>query len=144
MFGRAEKHQDLAAEVTDYTAVRGRSLMRDARDRFLANRAAIACMIVLGLIVAFVLFGPLFAVWDFETIDWNALADVRVAGAPAVETGHFFGTDESGRDLYSRVIQATRTSLLVGLIGAGMALFVGTAYGVIAGYVGGRTDAITP
>jgi len=142
MFGRAAKHQDLAAEVTDYTAVRGRSLMRDARDRFFANKAANACLVVLGLTVAFVVFGPLFAQWDFETIDWDALADVHVAGAPAIETGHFFGTDESGRDLYSRVIQATRTSLLVGLIGASMALIFGTAYGVIAGYVGGRTDAI--
>ena len=142
MFGRAAKHQDLAAEVTDYTAVHGRSLMRDARDRFFANKAAIACLVVLGLTVAFVVFGPLFAQWDFETIDWDALADVRVAGAPSIETGHFFGTDESGRDLYSRVIQATRTSLLVGLIGASMALIFGTAYGVIAGYVGGRTDAI--
>lgn len=142
MATRYEKAGDLAAEVTDYTAVRGRSLMRDARDRFLRNKAAIACMVVLGLIVLFVILGPRFAVWDFETINWDALADVRNAGAPSLETGHYFGTDDSGRDLYSRTIQATQTSLLVGLIGAAMALVVGTAWGVIAGYYGGRADAI--
>jgi oligopeptide transport system permease protein len=142
MFGRAAKHADLAAEVTDYTALRGRSLMRDARERFLRNRAAIACMIVLGAIVGFVVIGPLFAVWDFETINWNALGDVAGQGRPSLETGHYFGTDDSGRDLYSRVIQATQTSLMVGLIGASMALFFGTTYGVIAGYYGGRVDAV--
>ncbi len=142
MFGRAQKHQSLAAEVTDYTAVQGRSLMRDARDRFLRNRAAIACMGVLGLIVAFVVFGPLFAQWSNEEIDWNAMGDVRELGKPSLASGHFFGTDDLGRDLFARSIQATRTSLLVGLIGASMALIVGTAWGVIAGYFGGRTDAI--
>lgn len=141
MFGRAEKHQDLAAEVTETAALRGRSLMRDARDRFLANRAAMGCVGLLGLIVGFVLFGPLVARWDFETIDWSALGDVWIAGRPSFETGHYFGTDDSGRDLYARVIQATRTSLLVGLIGASMALLVGVSYGVVAGYVGGRVDA---
>ncbi len=142
MFGRAEKDQSLAAEVTDYTAVQGRSLMRDARDRFFRNRAAIACMGILGLIVAFVVFGPLFAQWSNEEIDWNAMGDVRELGKPSLASGHFFGTDDLGRDLFARSIQATRTSLLVGLIGASMALFVGTAWGVIAGYFGGRTDAI--
>ncbi|KMW59109.1 Oligopeptide transport system permease protein OppC [Candidatus Rhodobacter oscarellae] len=139
---RYDKAGELAAEVTDYTAVRGRSLMRDARDRFLANRAAIFCIAILAAIVLFVVVGPFFAVWDFETIDWVAMGDVRTLGAPSVDTGHFFGTDDLGRDLFSRTILATSTSLIVGLIGATMALVVGTAWGVIAGYYGGRLDSI--
>ncbi len=142
MFGRSKKAQVLAADITDYTAVRGRSLMRDARDRFLRNKAAIACMIVLIFIVLFVVVGPQFAKWDNEEIDWAALGDVVVLGAPAIESGHFFGTDSLGRDLYSRTIQATGTSLLVGLIGTTMALIFGTAWGVCAGYFGGRVDNI--
>lgn len=142
MFGRGAKHQDLAAEVTDYTAVRGRSLMRDARERFLRNRAAMACVLVLGLIVVFVLIGPWFAQWSNEEIDWNRMGDIKGLGYPSIESGHYFGTDDLGRDLYARTIQATRTSLLVGLIGASMALIFGTAYGVIAGYFGGRVDAV--
>lgn len=114
--------------------------MRDARDRFLRNRAAIACSVLLLMIVLFVIFGPAFATWNNEEIDWAALGDIAVLGAPSIESGHYFGTDALGRDLYSRTIQATGTSLLVGLIGAFMALVTGTTYGVIAGYFGGRLD----
>jgi len=64
------------------------------------------------------------------------------SGVPSISSGHFFGTDDLGRDLYSRTIQATGTSLLVGLIGAGMALIIGIAWGVIAGFYGGRLDSI--
>ncbi|MEM7256540.1 MAG: ABC transporter permease subunit [Pseudomonadota bacterium] len=114
--------------------------MRDARDRFLRNRAAIACSVLLILIVLFVIFGPMAARWNNEEIDWAALGDIATLGAPSIESGHYFGTDALGRDLYSRTIQATGTSLLVGLIGAVMALVTGTTYGVIAGYFGGRLD----
>ncbi|MEL7300357.1 MAG: ABC transporter permease subunit [Pseudomonadota bacterium] len=145
MFGKSEAQAARAETIGDAQiaeAVQGRSLMRDAYERFVQNKAAMACVFVLGLVVAFVLFGPLFAQWSNEEIDWAAMGDVRGLGGPSIETGHYFGTDDLGRDLYSRTIQATQTSLLVGLIGALMALVVGTTYGIIAGYVGGRTDAI--
>ncbi len=142
MFGRSEKAGALASDITDYTAVRGRSLWRDARERFVRNKAAMASLLVLGLIVLFVILGPFFAQWSNEEIDWSRMGDIRGAGAPSVETGHFFGLDELGRDLYARVIQATRTSLLVGLIGASMALVVGTAWGIVAGFYGGRLDSV--
>ncbi|MEL6913530.1 MAG: ABC transporter permease subunit [Pseudomonadota bacterium] len=145
MFGRSTAQSARAERIGDAQAaeaVHGRSLMRDAYERFVRNRAAMACIVVLGLVVAFVLLGPLFAQWSNEEIDWAAMGDVRGLGAPSLETGHYFGTDDLGRDLYSRTIQATRTSLLVGLIGALMALVVGTTYGIVSGYVGGRTDAI--
>lgn len=122
--------------------MRGRSLLRDARDRFFRNKAAISCVLVLSAMLLFVIFGSGFARWSNEEIDWEALGDIQQLGAPSIGSGHFFGTDDLGRDLYSRVIQATGTSLLVGLIGATMALVVGTAYGVIAGYCGGRIDNI--
>lgn len=141
MFAKSQKAEALASDITDFTAVRGRSLWRDAMDRFLRNKAAMASVFILGLIIVFVIFGPLFAQWSNEEIDWNRMGDIRGQGAPSIETGHYFGLDELGRDLYSRVIQATRTSLLVGLIGAGMALIVGTGYGVIAGFYGGKLDS---
>ena len=106
------------------------------------NKASVGATIILGLLILFVFIGPMFARWSVEEIDWSALGDIVVAGAPSIESGHFFGTDSLGRDLYARTIQATGTSLLVGLIGASVALVVGTAYGAIAGYVGGRTDDI--
>ena len=146
MLGRSKKAEAQARKVADDysegSPVRGRSLSRDARDRFLRNKASIVCVVVIALIMLFVFFGPIFSKWNNEEIDWAALGDVAVLGAPSVESGHFFGTDALGRDLYSRVIQATGTSLLVGIVGAAMALIVGTGWGVIAGYYGGRIDAV--
>ncbi|WIY26933.1 ABC transporter permease subunit [Parasedimentitalea psychrophila] len=142
MFAKSTKAAQIAEEVTDFTAVQGRSLWQDARARFVQNRAARACVLVLALIIAFTIFGPLFAQWNNEEIDWDIMGNVAAQGMPSLATGHYFGVDDLGRDLYSRVIQATTTSLLVGLIGASMALFVGTIYGIISGFVGGRTDSI--
>ena len=140
-FGKSEKTAALAGEITDFTAVRGRSLFRDAMNRFLRNKAAMASVVILVLIIAFVLFGPLFSQWSNEEIDWVVMGDVAGMGGPSLETGHFFGVDDLGRDLYARTIQATRTSLLVGLFGAAMALVVGTFWGVVAGYFGGKLDS---
>jgi len=142
MFGNSTKAAQIAEDVTDFTAVQGRSLWQDARTRFVQNRAARACVLVLALIVAFTILGPLFAQWDNEEIDWDIMGSAATQGMPSLATGHYFGVDDLGRDLYSRVIQATSTSLLVGLVGAAMALIVGTVYGIVAGFVGGRTDSI--
>ena len=139
MFQRYKKAEALASDMTHHSAVKGRSLMRDARERFLRNKAALVCLGVLFLVVLFVLLGPLFAVWDNETIDWG---NMGATGVPSLQTGHYFGTDDLGRDLYSRTIQATGTSLMVGLIGAGMALIIGIAWGVIAGFYGGWLDSV--
>ncbi len=120
--------------------IKGRSLWQDARRRFFRNKAAVVSLIFLGIILLFSFAGPYFAVWSNEEIDWTMLGDIAGKGAPSLTNGHYFGTDELGRDLYSRVIQGTRISLMVGVVGALVAVLIGTLYGATAGYFGGRID----
>ena len=120
----------------------GRSLWKDARMRFMQNKAATISLFILLSIVLFSFIGPYFAVWSYEQLDWNAMGSAARVGMPSIESGHFFGTDDLGRDLYSRVIQGTQISLMVGVLGATVAVIVGTLYGATSGYLGGRTDQI--
>jgi len=134
------RSERIAEALVEGEAVRGRSLWADARQRFLRNRAATGALICLGLVVLFTIIGPVFAQWTNEEIDWARMGDIAGEGRPSIETGHFFGLDALGRDLYARTIQATRTSLVVGVIGAFVAVVIGTLYGAVAGYAGGWVD----
>ena len=122
--------------------IKGRSLWTDARRRFFQNKAAVAGLIALTIIVLISFFGPYFAVWNNEEIDWDVMGNAATLGMPSFASGHFFGTDDLGRDIFSRVLQGTRISLKVGIVGASISVVVGTFYGTVAGYVGGRTDQI--
>ena len=132
----------LAEKLATDEQTLGRSLWADARARFMRNKAAMISLVILALIVLFSFVGPYFAVWTYEQIDWNTMGSAATLGMPSIETGHYFGTDDLGRDIYSRVIQGTRISLMVGVVGATIAVVVGTLYGATSGYIGGRTDQI--
>ena len=137
-----DRLERIAEKLAEAEEIRGRSLWQDAMRRFLRNRAAVGSMIVLGLIVLFTVIGPLFAQWSNEEIDWDRMGDIASLGAPSLENGHYFGLDDLGRDLYARTIQATRTSLMVGIIGSLVAVVIGTLYGAVSGFVGGVTDGL--
>ncbi len=140
MYVDNKKVQELADNLTASGEVEGRSLWQDARHRFFKNKTAMVSLITLSLIVIFSITGSMISPWNYEDIDWDAMSDVQTLGAPSIESGHYFGTDSLGRDLYSRVIQGTQISLMVGLIGSFIAVVVGTLYGATAGYLGGRID----
>ncbi len=137
----SQQMQSLAARMSD-AEVKGRSPWADARRRFRRNKAAMVSLCVLALVALFALFGNSLAAWTNEDMDFNVIGQAAQLGAPSFENGHYFGTDDLGRDLFSRTVQGTQVSLMVGLIGAAIAVIVGTLYGATAGYVGGRTDAI--
>ncbi|MEZ5778737.1 MAG: ABC transporter permease subunit [Paracoccaceae bacterium] len=122
--------------------VKGRSPWVDARRRFLRNKAAVAGLVTLGIITMLALFGDALAVWSNEEIDFTVMGQAAQLGGPSLSNGHYFGTDDLGRDLFSRTLQGTRISLMVGIVGSVIAVVVGTLYGAISGYVGGRTDQI--
>ena len=121
------------AEVT--AATEGRSLFQDAMLRLRRNKAAmLAVFVLLGLIGAAFL-GPSFLPFNYEDPDWAAFR-----APPSVETGHYFGTDQNGRDLAARTLYGTRVSLAVALVATLVSIFIGVTYGAVAGYMGGRID----
>jgi oligopeptide transport system permease protein len=122
--------------------VKGRSPWADARKRFMRNKAAVAGLVILLLIAALALFGDALAVWSNEELDFTVMGQIEQLGGPSLQNGHYFGTDDLSRDLFSRTLQGTRISLMVGIVGSVIAVVVGTLYGAISGYVGGRTDQI--
>ena len=130
------------SRITDMAEVKGRSLWADARKRFMRNKAAVASLLVLIIITLFSLSGEAIAPWTNEEIDFNVIGSADTKGMPSFESGHYFGTDDLGRDLFARTAQGTRVSLMVGFVGTFIAVLVGTIYGAVSGYVGGRTDAI--
>jgi oligopeptide transport system permease protein len=136
------EEQKMRSLVHRMTEVKGRSPWADARRRFWRNKAAKAGLVILILVALFAIFGNQVASWSNEELDFSVMGQVATMGAPSLENGHYFGTDDLGRDLFARTVQGTQISLLVGIVGAGIAVIVGTLYGAVSGYVGGRTDQI--
>ncbi|MCF3974486.1 ABC transporter permease subunit [Paracoccus salsus] len=136
-----EKMRSLASRLGQ-EEVRGRSPWTDARKRFVRNRAAMTGFVILVLVALFAIFGNGLAVWSNEDLDFEVMGQVATLGQPSLANGHYFGTDDLGRDLFARTVQATQVSLTVGVVGAAIAVIVGTLYGATAGYVGGRTDQL--
>lgn len=130
------------ADAMALSEVKGRSLWADARTRFLRNKAATVSLVLLVFVAAFALFGSLIAQWERDFVDFTLIGSNAYKGVPSLETGHYFGTDNNGRDLYARVVQGTGISLMVGMVGAMVAVVVGTLYGATAGYFGGRLDGV--
>lgn len=132
-----KKNAQVAESFGEQLEVEGRSLWQDARRRFVHNRAALASLFVLGLIALFVVFAPMLSQFAYDDTDWGMMS-----AAPDMESGHYFGTDSSGRDLLVRVAIGGRISLMVGIAAALVAVVVGTLYGAMAGYIGGKTDSV--
>ena len=130
-----ETTRDAFDQALDTRTVKGRSLYIDAWHRLLKNRAAVAALVLLGLMVVLVIVGPMLSEWDHEIPDWD-----HYSTPPSLETGHLFGTDALGRDLFVRTMIGGQISLLVGLVATLVSLVIGISYGAVAGYFGGRVD----
>ena len=125
-----------AATAVPETRLRGRaknSQTREIISRFMKNKVAVAGFFIILLLVFCALFPSLIAPYSYETMSTGpSFAN------PSAE--HLFGTDEFGRDIFSRVIYGTRTSLAIGLLSVLIACVLGTILGCISGYYGNLTD----
>lgn len=109
------------------------SLWRDAWERLLKNRLAVAGVIVIAILFLAAIFGPFFTPYDFlqQDLDGRNLP---------LSWQHWFGTDDLGRDVFSRVLYGARTAFFVAIVVTIIAFMIGAALGVAAGYFGGFFD----
>ncbi|MCS6921743.1 MAG: ABC transporter permease [Elioraea sp.] len=113
----------------------GEGPWRRALRRFLRHRAAIVGLVVVVVFVCCAVAAPLLAPHDPLRPSWTA---IRRPPSPT----HWFGTDENGRDVFSRVLFGARTSLLAGVVSVAIALLLGVPLGILAGMSGGWVDAL--
>lgn len=92
---------------------------------------------VLAIVAVVAIVGPFLSPHDYQDTDF----DGRLL-APTSAKSHFFGTDDLGRDVFVRTLSGTRVTLLVALVASLVSLVIGVAWGAIAGYAGGKVDAV--
>ncbi len=123
-----------AADLAIGQLERGQSPWSDAWQRLRKNKLAVFGG---GLLIALALLcflGPFFSQsYEDQNLD---------LGATPPSAQHWLGTDTHGRDLFARILFGGRISLMVGLVASAVALVIGVTYGAVAGYFGGKTDAL--
>ena len=142
----AENYKDLSIDKNKFKKIgtskgEGEVILRpsltywqDAWRRLKLNKVAICSMIVLVLIIIMTVIGPWIGKYPFQAISND------INQGPSAE--HWFGTDQIGRDIFSRVWVGGRVSILIGLLGALIDTVVGSIYGGISGYFGGVVDDV--
>ena len=104
--------------------------------RFARSKQGIAGLLIVLLNIGVACFAPRITSWESDEMDFtNMLAE------PGVE-GHRLGTDDMGRDVYTRLIYGARVSLMVGVVAVSIGACLGTLLGVLAGYFGGFPDSL--
>ena len=120
--------------VTDQRANKPLTPRRLALRRFRRRPAAMVALAVIVLFVTVAVAAPLIAPYNPVATSWTAIRK-----APSV--AHWMGTDENGRDVFSRVIFGARASLLAGVVAVMIAAGIGVPAGLLAGFTGGWIDA---
>jgi oligopeptide transport system permease protein len=116
-------------------AEQGTSLWKDAWIRLRRNKMAVFGLVTLVLFIVIALLTPWIAPYSYQ-------AQNLELGASPPSAAHWLGTDIFGRDLMTQIMYGGRISLAVGFVATAVALLIGVTWGAIAGYVGGRTDAV--
>ncbi len=126
------------------------SLWRDTLKNVLRQRSAIVGLVFLGFLVAVAIFAPLIAthapnqpmIGIEEGIKVRQAPCIHLLGCPETQPQHLMGLDGNARDVFSRIVFASRISLQIGFLTVGFAIVIGTIIGALAGYFGGRVDNV--
>lgn len=124
------------ASVVVSPASASQGYWRGVLHRLLRDKVSVVCMVVLAIIILAALLAPWLAPGDPAV--GSVLKRLKPIGTP----GHPLGTDELGRDMLTRLMHGGRVSLLMGMVPVGLALLIGGTLGMVAGFVGGRVNAV--
>src|SRR5262245_3592122 len=100
--------------------------------RLAHNRAARRAALLVATLLAVSIIGPWIRPYGIETVDWSLSP---LSTPPSIATGHWFGTDANGRDLFVRVWVGTQVSLAIALLATAVSMLIGVTWGATAGYV---------
>ena len=124
---------------------------KDAMQRFRKNKVAMAAFVVIILVMIYAFIAPSFYPYqydeqirgseDLRPMQYSQMEQQKIAAGQKVFP-HLFGTDKFGRDINIRTMIGARISLLVGLIASFLVLIIGSIYGAIAGFFGGKVDMV--
>ena len=146
---QGERLNDKAYKTTSY--------WRDVWTHFSKNRGALVGFVIILVIIIFAIIGPMISGHAYDTIiiEHQSLPPKIPGIFGGVERGidvyaqkgvtdvnYWFGTDYNGRDLFTRVWQGTRISLLVAFVAVIIDIVIGMSYGLISGYFGGKVDMV--
>jgi oligopeptide transport system permease protein len=139
----ASTTQDRSAELNVITR-KQRSLWGDALYRLMRNRAAVGGLIVIAFAFLVAIFAPVLA--PFSPLEFNqpiaSQMEPQWTGSKYTDSRFLLGTDFLGRDILSRLIYASRISMVVGFIPTAIVFFLGVTVGMLAGFFGGWLDQL--
>jgi len=122
-------------EITKAIEENQKDSFQDFVRRLFKNKAALAGFTIIMILIIVAIFAPLIAPYEYDA--QNLKFFLR---PPSKE--HLLGTDEFGRDVFSRIVYGSRISLQIGFIAVGISLLIGTILGALAGYYGGVIDYV--
>ncbi len=160
------QHNDIHAHMD--TNFASQNYWKDAAIRFLRNKGAIIGIILIAIIAFFAIFGPEMTPYTYESqeitqqnlsprikgLEWlgfNGKETIRIGDVELEKNGYegkfddvyyWFGSDQLGRDIFTRVWEGTRISLYIAVIAVCIDIIFGLSYGLVSGYFGGRLDSI--
>ena len=127
--------EKLAKQALEAEMLPEDGVFKSMRTMLRTNWTALLGLVLILLIAALAVAAPLVTRYDPEAIDL-----VNMRQPPSAE--HWFGTDDLGRDVFSRVVYGGRTSLIIGFVPSLISLILGTALGLLAGYAGKHVDGL--
>ena len=131
-----DKNKGSITTAAEIALLKKERKVNNAWNKFRRNKAAVVGLIIIGIMIIMAVASPVLAPHDPNFIDFT-----KVYKEPGT-SGHLFGTDEFGRDLFSRIIYGARVSVLVALGSTLVGGILGIILGLVSGYLGGAADSI--